>query len=342
MKVGWFVLVILLAVVFLGSSNAEAADRVCKQWYKKKQYEEASRCYFTLASQYMSKSNITDEQKESIGMWLRNAALSLKRAARATQSTENAAYLREKAIQYLTLYLDKKYYETNTQKTSAQVQRTSLKGKVGYTTLTITTNKATHSINVTGFRFKATMKGTWSKTVRPGNYTVLVRSVKGLSSAKVVKVRPGKPMVVSVPIKMAPIRREDPRPPPPRPPVAPAPQPAKVNVGAWVLIGLGLASTAVSVTMFALGARERALGDSLYNSTVKNGTGTLTNTREVLQYQNNSNQDFTIGWLFAGAAVATGGAGLIWFFLEPKQARKLPPSSSPPKSNSSYLLLQLQ
>ncbi len=301
-----FTLFVLFGLVH--SPHAEAIDRVCKQWYKKKKYTKASRCFYTLSVQTMSKPKLTEEQREQVGVWLRNAALSLKKAAQLTDSAENAAYLREQAIGYLDLYLKKKFYDSNTQKTSALVQRTSLRDKVGYTTLTITTDKAAHTIQVSGFRFSDTQTGSWSKKVRPGNYTVLVRSAKGLSKAKVVKLLPRIPQVLNIPIEPT-QRREVRRPPPPRP-VKPRPKVKKEPVGPWVMIGLGAASAVVSITMFSLGARERAEGDALY-PTVSSGQGSLEQTRSLLQYQQASNLDFTIGWVFTSIAVVTTTAGIL-------------------------------
>ncbi|TNE48494.1 MAG: hypothetical protein EP343_15500 [Deltaproteobacteria bacterium] len=337
MKVSGFALAffVLLGLVF--SPRAEAVDRVCKQWYKKKKYVKASRCFYTLAVQSMSKPTLSEEQREQVGVWLRNAALSLKKAAQLTDSAENASYLREQAISYLDLYLKKKFYDSNTQKTSAVVQRTSLRDKVGYTTLTITTDKATHSIQVTGFRFSLTKKGSWSKKVRPGNYTVLVRTEKGLSKAQVVKLLPRKPQVLNIPVE-PPKRRKVRRPPPPRP-VKPPPKANNPPVGPWVVIGLGAASAVVSITMFSLGARERAEGDALYE-TVKSGQGSLEQTRSLLQYQEASNLDFTIGWVFASIAVVTTTAGIIWYVLHPKaKAEKdAQPPSAPPQDKKTSLL----
>lgn len=309
----------VIGLFFLWGLSAHASDRVCKQWYQKQQYIEASRCFYSIA-QEMMKSKLSAEQRESVGNWIRNAILALRKAADQTKSTENAAHLREQAIRYLEEYLQKKLYDSETQKRSAEVQRTRLLEQVGYAQLTITTNHPQAAIQVTGFRFSQSKTGVWSDTLRPGNYTVLVKHPNGSTKAKVIQIVPRQPQAVDMAFPNTGTS-------PPKPPSPITPASSNLRVVSWILFGLAGATAITSAIFFGVGLSDQTKADALYNTKVHPiaSGGSATDTQELIRLQNESNRNLTIAWVGASIAVTSAVVGMILYALQP-------PTSQPPKT----------
>ncbi len=324
MRIWLFVLIGLGGFVSLPTMSAHAnSDSLCKQWFQKKKYIEASRCFYSLAQQKISQKKITAEHRESIGAWLQNAILSLRKAANQTRSTDNASYLREQAIKYIDLYLKKKFFETDTQRRAASVQRTSLYDKVGYATLTVTTSNTKNQIKITGFRFAKQSKGSWSQTVRPGNYTILVTDTNGVAKAKVVAVKPGQPQVINLNLSHStdPLGQGTKL-------TQPTPPPSDISAATWSFIFGGSAVGVVGIVLAATGLGARARANEL-NRKFKKGNGNANDTQALVKEQNSANRQIATAWVLGSVGIAAITVGIIFYV-----AKK--PNTSPPQSASTF------
>lgn len=332
MKSLWFTCVTAFGIFVLLVSSVHASDRVCKSWYQKRQYVEASRCFYSMAQSLM-KNKLSTEQRESVGIWLRNAILSLRKAAEQEKSAESAAHLREQAIHYLDEYLQKKLYDSDTQKRSAEIQRTGLLEQVGYTQLTIT-SQPNALIQVTGFRFDTQKTGAWSQSVRPGNYTILVKYANGLTKARIIRIFPRQPQVVDMmgeaTTSPPPVRRITTTVPPPS-------TPRKVPIASWVMFGVGGATAIASAVLFGVGMSDQIKGDNLYDTKVKLLTNNADpkDTQELIRLQNESNRNLAIAWVGAGITVVAVTIGVILYAVQSPAPATAPPSSAPPTATPS-------
>jgi hypothetical protein len=266
-RVGWHVWCVvgaLLGCVLVAPGMVSAQTQSsCVRLYKGKQWQPASDCFAALAKKLGAAASLKPEERVKKGRYLRNAAMLLRRAAKKADKDKQvgiASFLRARAIKLLSLYLDEKLHESLARRKSAQLMQHQIRAAIGFATLTVVVSGGTGgALTIKGFRFvhKQTIGATWSRSLRPGTYSLTFVSKSGVPFRKSVRLAPRKAQVVTLslpavprPVRPRPVdRRVRPRPverrvarrmPPRRIPVPkPAPASSGTRVAGLVLLGTG-------------------------------------------------------------------------------------------------------
>jgi hypothetical protein len=311
-------------IALLGFPAAsQASEQICKTWFKQGNYAQAARCFRDLVNPLEAHKTLTAEQKLQKGVYLRNAAFAMSRAAKKETSQQQAAYMREQAIQYLDKYLRESLYSTKTQKRYATVLKSQLHDKIGYTTLTVTSRFQHATITVTGFHFKA--KGTQSitKQVRPGTYSILVQT-NGKVEAATVKVKPLQPAVVRFP-KNQPTKKtiitkivkvETPK-----------AKPIDTKLIGWIVLGTGLALVAGGGAMFGLMGNSVGARDAFFQQLMDKPSTlrTVPETQELKALHTRSEAYLTTGIVMGSIGLVATGIGAVVLLTQKPKAPAPPP-----------------
>lgn len=317
----------LLGVLWVcgGATDSWASSTRCKKLYQQKQYEKASDCFFALAKPYLPNKNL-GANKGRVGFAVLNAAVSMRKAARASRLPAYQSYLRERVIQYLRLFLGRKLYESSNQKRVATLLKEEMYQKIGYARLTVTTPSKKVQILVLGFRFQDKSQGLWSKEVRPGRFSVIITAPGKTPVTRTLDIRPREPVVIALLAKDLgmDVSKKRKTPPPPlrgTAPVEAASPPS--NVSSWILIGLGTALAVGSVGCFGAAMSSRSQADEIIDEELKKSENErlFGQTRVVIGLQNHANTLVVGGWLFAGTAVVAVAVGGLLFLLRPAKTQ---------------------
>jgi hypothetical protein len=120
---------------YFGLMRVAQAD--CYQLFQRQQYEKAASCFVDLA-QTMGTPTTTDAKIRK-GRLLRNAAMSLDRAAKGNDA-RGAAIQRSNALGLLGRYLSEQLYESESQRKATEDLMAKMREQIGYARLVIVTN----------------------------------------------------------------------------------------------------------------------------------------------------------------------------------------------------------
>jgi hypothetical protein len=199
----WITFVVCLALEGLLCSVAFAENRedFCAELYTKKYYPAAAKCYSKLGQAIPFSSSMNESLRIRKGMFLREAARNWNLAAKEQNKVEVAAFMREKALQLLSVIIKQKLVRKRYGKRRprlAIVMHTDTKKKIGYAPLSISTSRLDARIEIKGYKFSRTLYNKFAKQVRPGTYNIKVY-YKGQAKPKIrrVVVASGVPQVVT-------------------------------------------------------------------------------------------------------------------------------------------------
>lgn len=243
--------------------KASRVDQACRQLFQVKQFEPAAKCFAGILG-----AKAPRLQK---GVWLWNAALAYRLAANQTQQISEASFYREQSANLLDKYLKGKFYRVQSQQQMAQRQYARVKALIRYTPLELKSQDPNYSIIVRGYRFEQSFQGSRKLKVRPGSYTVVVRSSQQQQKVFVVNVVPQKAvsLLLSLKASSTPTFKTEARqakylPSLPKPPrersvpqqlmvnITPPPRAHGTVVASWFMIGLGVAAIAAGGAFIGL------------------------------------------------------------------------------------------
>jgi hypothetical protein len=320
-RVCWLCLLCALCCVPLGVVEAASA-RICKVYFKRKQYQTAAQCFDGLAKAIGTAKSA--EKRYQKGRWMRSAWLCLVRAARQEKVRYKQAYYYEQVLFRVRRYLAQKLYETKSQQQVATARLNRAKTAIGYAQLSVVSNHQGASLLITGFRFKSKGVGSWSRDVRPGSYTVQVTYPGRPALIKIIEHKPDQPSLLRfspAPVRRAPVvvrRAVVARVPVVRRPAGrrlhptkrPVPTPASPKVLPWVLVGTGAALAIGGVVMFVVGAdAEQARNNS--EQLIRGGSTNAQDTRDFRASADLANIGYVGGIGGVSAGVILIGVGVF-------------------------------
>lgn len=287
-----------------------SGEAICARWFRQKRYEQSARCFVQLVAALKGKRS--DTQRFQAGLWLRNAAVALRRAAKLEKRSEHGAYLRERALRLLERYLRGSLYSTPTQKRIVENMKSGLESKIAYTDLTVLSGRMEATIRILGYRYKGDGKGSVTKRLRPGRYTVLVRYPKMPETARTVTLPPGQPQVLrfAPPKKRVSLVRE-----------RKVPKVKRKRSGLpWILVGVGAAAAVGGGALVLVGVVVTQ-GERDKLDAIPIASRTAEHTREIKRLHELAMVQEGVGWALVGVGVACVIGGVLWWSLSgPKQA----------------------
>lgn len=339
----------LLAGCGLFASVAEAStDSECKQLYRQKKIGEAAQCFEDHLRHYLSKSKLSAEDRYQVGLALRNTNLMYRKAAKLETKIFRASFLREKALNYISLYISGKYYATSSQRRYAVVIRDRIKQAIGYAQVTVLTGHPKATARIIGYQYKGTGKGTFTLKLRPGTYTVVTSYPNATTQARSIAVKPSTPQLLTFQsiqrtARVRPKPRQ--RKLPPRrgtkiarkqtgklvQPTLPPPSRSR-TIATWTLVGTGGALVVVgSVLMgLAVNANNNATNseNGLRQKVQANG-GSVEDTRALLQEHEQANRLLQGGVATGSVGLAVVVTGVLLWSTWP-QPKAFPANQEPP------------
>lgn len=301
----------LICLAGLGVSLSSAsASSLCKDLFQEKKFFRAAKCFRDKATRLESKPKLSLENRSQLFQYLRNSALCLRRLAQVEKSPIKRSYLRLQALQSIQVILQKKYYESTSQKNLAALIQTKLEEKIGWIQLIVTTGSSQAQVKIIGgYKFKGlARKGlSFQARLRPGTYSVSVEYPKQQPNSRVIvlkseqktKVLEFKPKVVKLVQRSLPPKRTRPGP------------------LSWVLVGLGGGVIVAGAVVVAVSVALNSANNKRAELTVR-GSSNAT-AAELQGVYRGSQTLYTAGWIVGGAGVATLTSGLIVYGLQPKK-----------------------
>lgn len=326
-----------------------ASDSECKQLYRRKKIQEAAQCFEEYLRQFLSKPKLNSEERYQVGLALRNTNLMYRKAAKQEKQAIKAAYLREKALRYISLYLAGKYYATKSQRRYAVVIRERLKQAIGYAQVTILGGHPKARVRLIGYQYKGSGQGTFSLSLRPGTYTILAKYPDGSTQAKSAVAKPNTPLLVQFKksVAVAPKKPNIRKKPPQRTSTSKVAQKKKQKDGGlvrklqpmprnvqqrtvvtWTLVGSGAALLIVGAVMVGLAIDTNGKADQTetdLRQKLSVGEGGAGDTKSLAEQQALANGLLQGGVAVGVVGLAAGVTGLILGLQKPSS------SPSPPK-----------
>ena len=265
-------------------------------------------CFLDLAQPLLGRLANDPALRISMGQHLKNAALSYKKAAEQTAEAMEAAYLRERGVKQLELYLLHRCYETPNQRRAAEILREGLSHQIGYANLTIQTGDEKAQIEIKGFRFQHRASGRWSGMLRPGNYALAITYPQESPQSKGLLLAPFQPQIVSFQPLSTPFSRALP----------------------WIWIGTGIGTTILGVVFSGIAFSTRDQRDRFFASIHQEGAPppTYGDTQELLRLHRESNAFLVRGLVTVGVGLSAIILGSILFARLPKQNASSPAAAS--------------
>ncbi|HAA56985.1 MAG TPA: hypothetical protein DCE42_19620, partial [Myxococcales bacterium] len=180
----------MFGLFLLYSPQAWALDKPCRALFKQKQYKQAASCFLKLLPVVDKKKELGTIVPLMKDRFLRFASVSLHRAAKAETASAEKAFLKEQAIKHLLHSFQKGYCESARKCRTNRLFADQLKKEIRYSSLVIITGSPTSTLQVTGYKFSATTKGTFNKQLRPGTYKVLLTFPNKQPAKRTVTLKP--------------------------------------------------------------------------------------------------------------------------------------------------------
>lgn len=182
------VVVGLCVLLGWGWASVASADPACYALFRSQRFQEAADCFQKAANAMGAGSSLSQDKRIEKGRLLRNAALSLGRAA-GSAKPEERAWMRERAVNLLRLYEREGLHESAQVRAATARLRQTFAGQVGYAAVNIVTNHPKATANLKGYRFQESRVGmVWNLNLRPGRYTLEVNYPGGIKREEAFEV----------------------------------------------------------------------------------------------------------------------------------------------------------
>ncbi|MCB9638356.1 MAG: hypothetical protein H6727_05530 [Myxococcales bacterium] len=268
----------------------------CFNLYRKKFFLQATKCYEELRKKHKSPQ------------YLVNIAQSYRLAALNQVNPDDAASLREKAIQTLQQY--KKEAPQSNFWSDSMIQK--LETAIGYTGVNLTATPADAQFVLKGNKTEKKGILPLATKLRPGNYTIELTAKGHEAKEHSFEVKAGKPVSLQLILVASAAPKDgkkddkvfDPAVNAPKSPNAAR----KPSMLFWIIAAAGVAMIATGVAFVGVGVGNQGqLNDP--NTSAKQARDAL--------YQ--SGWQTPTGWTFVGLGVAAGVGAAVVFFMTPKK-----------------------
>lgn len=194
-----FYLSALVTLLWLGSAGyAVASEGPCRRHFQNKRFGKAADCYNKL---YESVDQTSSSQEIRVLLkdrYLRQGSIALYQHAQAQTNAAQKSYVLELAIQRLSLSIKNGYCKASRRCLSHKQRIAKLRSMIQYTDLIVTTRDDKTTLIVEGYKYKQSRTKNFQEALRPGKYTLTIRTPGKKDRIKTLLVRGNRPVFVNV------------------------------------------------------------------------------------------------------------------------------------------------
>lgn len=286
---------LLLLVWSYAGALVWAAEAECVRLYRSKKLLQAANCFEALANQLKRANGTTSRQRVMRGRAIRNAASLLSRIAGNANHVARSAWLRERAIKLLQLFLQEKLYELSERRQQVTIQLYKLRRAIRYSHLTVVAHDPNASFSIQGYQMKAQGQGRWSQRVRPGSYSIL----QGTQRRRVA-LRPGQARVVVFSSHKS----------------SAAPKAPRRTIVPWILmaVGGGLVLSGGVFLGIAEGIDQAKVQQNLelLAQPTMSAAQRREGVKQIEALQGQAQALYGVGWTILLVGVLTAAGGVVW------------------------------
>ncbi|TNE46230.1 MAG: hypothetical protein EP343_24300 [Deltaproteobacteria bacterium] len=176
----------------------EASEGPCRKLFQAKKFGQAATCYQKLFDSVDPTTSSEDIRVLLKDRYLRQGAVALFQQAQAQTNPAQQSYILELAIKRLSLSLKEGYCKASRRCLSHKQRIAKLRQQIQYTDLIVTTRNDKTIILVEGYKYKQTRVQNFQEALRPGEYTLTLRTPGRKDRVKTLKVRGNRPVFVNV------------------------------------------------------------------------------------------------------------------------------------------------